>query len=35
MIAKKGDWIIKGVRGELYPVKEDIFEETYDIVSSK
>lgn len=24
-----GDWIIKGVRGEFYPIKDDIFRETY------
>ena len=24
------DWIIKGVKGELYPCKPDIFEMTYD-----
>ena len=26
------DYIIKGVNGEFYPCKEDIFEKTYDIV---
>lgn len=25
-----GDWIIKGVKGEFYPVKNDIFRETYE-----
>lgn len=30
MTASKGDWIIKGVNGELYPCKPDIFEKTYD-----
>ena len=25
-----GDWIIKGVAGEFYPCKPDIFEETYE-----
>ncbi len=29
-IARKGDWIIKGVAGEYYPCKPDIFEATYD-----
>jgi hypothetical protein len=29
MAANKGDWIIKGVQGEIYPCKPDIFEETY------
>lgn len=25
-----GDWIIRGVRGELYPCKPEIFAETYE-----
>lgn len=29
MIASPGDWIIKGINGELYPCKPDIFEKTY------
>lgn len=28
-----GDYVIKGVHGEIYPCKPDIFEKTYDIVS--
>lgn len=28
-----GDWIIRGVKGELYPCKPDIFAATYDPVS--
>lgn len=32
MTAKPGDWIIKGVKGELYPCKPDIFEQTYEPV---
>lgn len=32
MIAAVGDYIIKGVNGELYPCKPDIFEKTYDIL---
>ena len=27
-----GDWIIKGVNGEFYPCKPDIFEKTYEAV---
>lgn len=27
-----GDWIIKGVQGELYPCKPDIFAATYEAV---
>ena len=30
MGAKIGDWIVRGVRGELYPCKPDIFAETYE-----
>jgi hypothetical protein len=26
----KGDWVIKGVKDELYPCKPDIFEATYE-----
>lgn len=29
-IAKHGDYIIKGVKGEFYPCKPDIFEATYE-----
>ena len=28
----EGDWIIQGVKGELYPCKPDIFEMTYEVV---
>jgi hypothetical protein len=33
MTALPGDWIIRGVKGELYPCKPDIFALTYDPVS--
>jgi hypothetical protein len=29
-VASRGDWIIKGVKGEFYPCKPDIFAATYD-----
>lgn len=29
--ASAGDWIIKGVKGEFYPCKPDIFEQTYEL----
>ena len=29
MKADPGDWIIRGVKGELYPCKPDVFEMTY------
>ena len=32
MKASIGDFIIKGVQGELYPCKPDIFEKTYEEV---
>lgn len=28
--SQPGDWIIRGVKGELYPCKPDIFEATYE-----
>ncbi len=33
MLASGGDYIIKGVKGEFYPCKPDIFESTYEVVS--
>lgn len=33
MVASTGDYVIKGVNGEFYPCKPDIFEKTYDIQS--
>lgn len=30
LYAKPGDWIVKGIQGEFYPVKPDIFEATYE-----
>jgi hypothetical protein len=30
MTAAPGDWIIKGVKGEFYPCKPDIFDATYE-----
>jgi len=32
MRASEGDWIIKGIKGEFYPCKPDIFEATYEAV---
>lgn len=34
MTAKPGDYIIRGVHGEFYPCKPDIFELTYESVES-
>jgi hypothetical protein len=31
--ADLGDWVIKGVKGEFYPCKPDIFAATYELVS--
>ena len=33
MLASNGDWIIRGVKGEFYPCKPDIFEQTYEAVN--
>lgn len=30
-----GDWVIRGVKGEFYPCKPDIFEATYEPVESE
>jgi len=32
-ICSPGDWVIKGVAGEFYPCKPDIFEVTYESVA--
>jgi len=32
MVGNASDWIIRGVKGELYPCKPDIFAATYDVV---
>ncbi len=32
-IVSDGDWIIRGVKGELYPCKPDIFDLTYEAVN--
>jgi hypothetical protein len=32
MKASIGDFIIKGVQGEFYPCKPDIFEKTYELI---
>lgn len=33
MDAYEGDWIIKGIKGEFYPCKPDIFNLTYKVVA--
>lgn len=33
MTARLGDYIIKGIKGEFYPCKPDIFEATYEAVA--
>lgn len=34
MMARPGDWIIRGVAGEFYPCQPDIFEATYEPVEA-
>jgi len=34
MKARWNDWIIKGINGELYPCKPDIFEKTYEVFNN-
>ena len=35
MICQPGDWIIRGVKGEYYPCKPDIFAATYEPVTKE
>lgn len=35
MYLTKGDWVIKGIKGEFYPCKPDIFEATYEPVGEE
>ena len=35
MRGELGDWIIRGVQGEFYPIKPDIFEATYERVGMR
>lgn len=35
MRAERKDWIIRGVSGEFYPCKPEIFEATYDVVEGQ
>lgn len=32
MTANRGDYIIQGINGELYPCKPDIFDKTYEVI---
>ena len=32
MTANVGDYIVRGVNGEFYPVKPEIFEKTYEVL---
>lgn len=34
-VARPGDYIIRGIQGELYPCKPDIFEQTYEEVEEE
>lgn len=34
MIASPGDWVIRGVNGEFYPCKPDIFDAAYEPVET-
>lgn len=33
MCAGAGDWIIQGVKGEIYPCRDDIFRATYEAIT--
>ena len=32
MSGKKGDWLMQGVNGELYPCADEIFLKSYDLI---
>lgn len=32
LVAQEGDYIIRGVEGEVYPIGRDIFEKTYEVI---
>jgi len=35
MKADPGDWVIRGIKGEIYPCKADIFSATYEPVAAE
>ena len=35
MTVNRGDYVIKGIKGEIYPCKPDIFELTYELAESE
>jgi len=34
MTGKKGDWLMVGIHGEMYPIDHEIFMKTYDIIKN-
>lgn len=34
MVANPDDWVIRGIQGELYPCKQDIFADCYEIADT-
>lgn len=34
MLARQTDWVIKGVMGEFYPCRDDIFQKTYEAMET-
>ena len=32
MNGKQGDWLMIGINGEMYPIDQDIFNLTYDLI---
>ena len=35
MKGNAGDWLMVGIRGEMYPCDNEIFKETYDLTQTK
>ena len=35
MQAKAGDYLVVGFKGEMWPIKKDIFEDTYEVIGGE
>ena len=35
MKGQPGDWLVIGIHGEMYPIADEIFKKTYDLVKDK
>jgi hypothetical protein len=35
MCCSRGDWVIKGIKGEFHPCRDDIFRSTYELCEAE